>query len=59
MGLTVPKGGKECEKFDFSDNFDHDPFIAMSKEYEWNSNCQVKVSKDGKPKMSEKKHMQR
>ena len=57
-GPTVPKGGKECEKFDFSDNFDRDPFIAMSKEYEWNSKGQVKVGKDGKPKMSERIHMQ-
>ena len=57
-GPTVPKGGKECEKFDFSDDFDHDPFIVMSKEYEWNSKGQVKVGKDGKPKMSERIHMQ-
>ena len=57
MGPTVPNGGKECEKFDFSDNFDCDPFIVMSNEKKWNSKGQVKVGKDGKPKMSERIHV--
>jgi len=55
MGLTVPKGGEEWEEFDFSDNFDCNPFMVMSKEYEWNSKGQVKMGKDGKPKMSEER----